>query len=148
MSDKKKTARDGDMTMDMNVDALAANLHHGMGQTSNRVAGRPVDLVHLARYTLGNNSIEREVLSLFRTQSSQFLRRLKEAVNDTAWKQAAHTIRDSALEIGAWQVARTAEHAEELEAEPRSERQGRVIKDLEQRIDEANCFIGSLLADA
>jgi len=129
--------------MDMNVEALAANLHHGMGQSSNRVTGRPVDLVHLARYTLGNNSIEREVLSLFRTQSSQFLSRLKEAVNESAWKQAAHTIRDSALEIGAWHVARTAE-----DAEAHSERQGRVIEDLEQRIDEANCFIGSLLADA
>lgn len=134
--------------MEMTVEALAANPLDGMGQSPNRVTGRPVDLVHLARYTLGNNSIEREVLSLFRTQSSLFLQRLKEAVSDRARQQAAHTIKDSALEVGAWQIARTAEDAEGLEGDAYSERQGRIIQDLEQRIDEANCFIGCLLADA
>jgi hypothetical protein len=134
--------------MEMTVDALAANTQDGVGHSPIRMTGRPVDLVHLARYTLGNNSIEREVLSLFRTQSNLFLQRLKEAVSKTARQKAAHTIKDSALEIGAWQIARTAEDAEWLEADAYSERQGRIIQDLEQRIDEANCYIGSLLADA
>jgi porphobilinogen deaminase len=43
-------------------------------------------------------------LSLFRTQSSLFLKRLKEAVSDKVCQQAAHTIKDSALEIGAWRT--------------------------------------------
>jgi len=134
--------------MELTVDALAANPQDGVGYSPNRVSGRPVDLVHLARYTLGNNSIEREVLSLFRTQSCLFLQRLKEAVSDRARREAAHTIKDSALEIGAWHIARSAEDAGALERDAYCARQRRIISDLEQRIDEANCFIGSLLADA
>ena len=53
------------LALALTVDALAATPQDGVGHSSNRVSGRPVDLVHLARYTLGNNTIEREVLSLF-----------------------------------------------------------------------------------
>ncbi len=134
--------------MEMTVEAFAVHPQDGVGQSPKRSSTRPVDLVHLARYTLGDNMIEREVLGLFRRQSQLFLQRLNEAVSHTAWRQAAHTIKDSALGIGAWRIAKTAEYAEALEGDALSERHRWVIQDLEQRIEEANGFIGSLLADA
>ena len=41
-----------------------------------RPASRPVDLVHLSRYTLGDRALEREMLDLFCTQSAVYLERL------------------------------------------------------------------------
>jgi hypothetical protein len=46
---------------------------------------RPVDLVHLSRYTLGVRNLEREVVELFCTQSAIYLERLREAPSDRQW---------------------------------------------------------------
>jgi len=40
-------------------------------------SSRPVDLVHLSRYTLGERALEREVLELFCIQSLVYLERLR-----------------------------------------------------------------------
>ena len=44
-----------------------------------KTSSRPVDLVHLSRYTLGERALEREVLELFCTQSAIYLERLRAA---------------------------------------------------------------------
>ena len=111
------------------------------------MTNRPVDLVHLARYTLGDRALEREVLALFRTQSLIYLQRLKEAGEDKAWQDAAHTIKGSARGIGAWRVARTAEAAEALDGAEREREGGEVLETLERRISEANSYIGTLLTE-
>ena len=46
---------------------------------------RPVDLVHLAKYTLGNRSAEREILELFSRQSDLYFERLRSAETEKAW---------------------------------------------------------------
>ncbi len=81
--------------------------------------GQPVDLAHLARHTLGNHDLEREVLALFLRQSAVYLDRLRDAESATERRAAAHTIKGSARGIGAWQVAEAAdavEHAAETDA--------------------------------
>jgi len=119
-----------------------------MGGQRESVSMRPVDLVHLARYTMGNRLLEREVLELFLTQSKLYLTRLSEAGDAKAWRDAAHTIKGSARGIGAWQVACCAEEAESLnEAALKNERQG-AIDALEINIKETNGYIRSLLSDA
>ena len=120
----------------------------GQEQFSSPSSGRPVDLVHLARYTLGNRSLEREVLKLFRTQSEIYLQRLKEAGADKDWVDAAHTIKGSARGIGAWQVAKSAEAAEALSGKKRKAGSVEILRELERRIEEANGYIASLLAEA
>ena len=40
---------------------------------------RPIDLVHLARTTLGDRSLEREVLQLFDRQSTLLIARMRTA---------------------------------------------------------------------
>ncbi len=77
-------------------------------------SSRPVDLVHLSRYTLGERALEREVLELFCTQSLVYLERLREAESDKDWKDVAHSLKGSASAIGAWRAAEAAQRAEAL----------------------------------
>lgn len=109
---------------------------------------RPVDLVHLARYTLGNRNLEREVLELFLTHSVLYLNRLKQAISDKEWQGAAHTIKGSARGIGAWKIAESATHAEHLQGEALERERSRAVAALERDIEAANSYIGSLLASA
>ncbi len=111
-------------------------------------AGRPVDLVHLARYTLGDRSLEREVLQLFVTQSRLYLERLREAGTPEAWRAAAHTIKGSARGIGAWQIAACAEAAESLPDAAFASGRGEVLAALDAHIGDVNAYIRALLADA
>lgn len=109
---------------------------------------RPVDLVHLARYTFGNRSLEREVLRLFLSQSQACLRRLKEAGgDDQAWRDAAHTLTGSARAIGAWGVAHLAEQAQALPATTPSTERERLLDVLASQIGDTNDFIRALLTE-
>jgi HPt (histidine-containing phosphotransfer) domain-containing protein len=76
-----------------------------------------VDRAYLARFTLGNAALEREVLELFAAQAPVYLQRLREANCIKAWKEATHTIKGSASAIGAWRLARLAEMAEKVDVE-------------------------------
>lgn len=118
------------------------------GKCSDPVCEKPVDLVHLARYTLGSRSLEREVLELFLTQSIMYLNRLKQAMNEKSWHDAAHTIKGSAKGIGAWQVVASAEAAESMQGKIPANRKETVVAALEDEIRTANSYIESLLADA
>ena len=42
-------------------------------ETAPQSASRPIDLVHLARQTLGDRSLEQEVLRLFLTQMDVYM---------------------------------------------------------------------------
>ena len=68
--------------------------------------------------TLGERSLEREVLALFDRQTELLLPRIRGAGRPAA-ATLAHTMKGSALGIGAWRVARAAEAVEQApEAEP------------------------------
>lgn len=108
-------------------------------------SGRPVDLVHLSRFTLGDEKLEREVLKLFRVQTRIYLDRLEVAADSTSWRDAAHTIKGSAMGIGAWTVASAAQMAEELADTPAGK--GAALKELKSAIDAAVTFIDALLGD-
>lgn len=129
--------------------ALAAEMKTGEAQalSAGPAFNRPVDLVHLARYTLGSRPLEREVLKLFLTQSVLYLQRLKDAGADKDWADAAHTIKGSAKGIGAWQVAKCAEVAEALCGEARKSGSIPALRELERAIGEANGYIETLLIE-
>lgn len=129
--------------------ALAAEINaiEAHDTASSQAFNRPVDLVHLSRYTLGNRSLEREVLSLFLTQSAIYLQRLKEAGADKDWVDAAHTIKGSAKSIGAWQLARSAETAEAMRGNARKSGSSRLLAELERLMGETNSYIESLLGE-
>ena len=101
---------------------------------------RPIDLVHLARATLGDRSLEREVLQLFDRQSALLIARLRNAGPDGV-AMIAHTLKGSARGIGAWRVARAAE-AVELAGSTES---GAALERLAAATDEARAVIADLL---
>lgn len=110
-------------------------------------AGRPVDLVHLAKYTMGNRELEREVLTLFTKQSLIYLDRLRNAADKQTWCEAAHTLKGSARGIGAWQVADVVASLEHLSGKRSGGEKAVLVEALCDSVDEANGFIESLLAE-
>ena len=101
---------------------------------------RPIDLVHLARATLGDRSLEREVLQLFDRQSTLLIARLRNA-GPGGVAMIAHTMKGSARGIGAWRVARAAEAvelADDMEI-------GGALARLAAATDEARAVIADLL---
>ena len=115
--------------------------------SGDRVIGeRPVDLAHLARYTMGDRGLEREILTLFARQSAIYATRLRRARSVKAWMEAAHTLKGSSRGIGAWRVADAAENAERRAGEAGSADGNRIADAVAERVAEANRFIEDLLA--
>jgi len=109
-------------------------------------AGRPVDLVHLSRQTLGDRDLEREVLTLFERQSITMIQRLKHATTARTWAEAAHTLKGSARGIGAFAVAEAAERVEMDQIDHLSTDSWQDLARLEATVTETNRFIAELRA--
>ena len=101
--------------------------------------------MHLSRYTLGDRALEREVLEFFCAQSSIYLERLRAAGSDKEWKDAAHSLKGSASAIGAWRVASACERVETFLGD--TEERVPHLRELEVSLQEAEIYIGMLLAD-
>jgi HPt (histidine-containing phosphotransfer) domain-containing protein len=74
----------------------------------------PIDLTHLGLYTGGDAALERELLELFLGNATGYLALLAAAADDQAWRRAAHSLKGSALGVGAPKVAMLATAAEGL----------------------------------
>ena len=71
-----------------------------------------VDFKHLETYAGGDMALVEEVLGLFREQAAIWVRLLDPAAEDGAWRDAAHTLKGSALGVGAFGVAEACAAAE------------------------------------
>ena len=76
-----------------------------------------LDLAHLARMTLGECALEREVLALFGRQVDMLLVRMA-SEEPRLVAALAHTLAGSASAIGAWKVAEAATAVERAACEP------------------------------
>ncbi len=104
--------------------------------------GAPVDLVHLARHTLGNRELEREVLRLFSRQSSMMMERMQEAGDREALGRCLHTLLGSARGVGAWKVSEAVETVQQaLEEDAAAD-----LTALRAAVAESGAFIDALLA--
>jgi HPt (histidine-containing phosphotransfer) domain-containing protein len=106
---------------------------------------RTIDLVHLARMTLGDPSLEREVLQLFVRQATMLLERMN-AAPAPAIGTFAHTLKGSAQGLGAWQVAAAAEAVESAAREHCSDLAATLMA-LSSAVAEAKSSIDDLLRD-
>jgi len=104
---------------------------------------RPIDLVHLARMTLGDRGLEREVLALFDRQATVLVSRMR-AASPGAVTSVAHTLKGSARGVGAWRVAAAAE-AVELAASASEPDLAAAIGRLAAVAEEARAVIAELL---
>lgn len=73
-----------------------------------------LDRAYLARFTMGNVDLEREVLGLFADQAPTYLARMQAASTQVDWREAAHTLKGSAAAVGAVKVAKLAEVIERI----------------------------------
>jgi chemotaxis protein histidine kinase CheA len=78
--------------------------------------GPPLDLVHLACQCLGDHELEAELLGLFRLQAPALTAELSglPLLSLESKAKIAHTLRGSALAVGARRVASAAWRVEEL----------------------------------
>lgn len=90
-----------------------------------------IDTGHLARMTLGDTTLQHEVLTLFITQSASLIDRLAQCPANAA--ALAHTLKGSARGIGAFAVAACAERLERAVGDRKA--QVSALTDLRQAID-------------
>ncbi|SHM16778.1 Hpt domain-containing protein [Roseibium suaedae] len=101
----------------------------------------PIDLVSLAANTLGNRDLEREVLRMFRAQTSSMMSRIDQEASAAVRKDLVHTLKGSARAIGASHVAAACEDLEAvLEKGDAPD-----FRPLVSAVEEVNAYIGSLL---
>jgi HPt (histidine-containing phosphotransfer) domain-containing protein len=105
---------------------------------------QPIDVAHLARMTLGEPSLEREVLQLFDRQAAMLLTRMRQATPAVV-AACAHTLKGSSRGIGAWRVGRAAEAVELAAAAANATEVTSAINQLSASVDEARLVIADLL---
>lgn len=79
-------------------------------------AGRAssVDFSHLENYVAGDQAVVREVLGLFSDQARTVLPTLNPFAAGDDWRNAAHSLKGSALGIGAFALAEACSDAESV----------------------------------
>ncbi|KKB80436.1 hypothetical protein VW35_05470 [Devosia soli] len=109
-------------------------------------AVRPVDLVHLAKQCLGDESLELEVLRLFDTTLKTYYEKLQLAASFDDIALVLHSIKGAASGVGAWSIA---DIAKAMEHEMRSGRpltQER-IADLGLMVEDVRGFIARMVTN-
>ena len=137
----KADAIDVTKTADRAADQ-SANVGHAVAPPL--APGAPaLDLAHLARMTLGESALEREVLALFDRQADMLLTRM--ASEEPRMVAAlAHTLAGSASGIGAWKVAEAATAVERAAAESGAIVLAGLMNQLVAAVAEVHAAIGGL----
>ena len=111
----------------------------------NDADGAVIDTEHLSRMTLGELSLQREVLALFDRQADMLLPRIRQGAPAMA-AASAHTLKGSAVGIGAFKVARAVEDVEQAQSlELRDAAIAAAVDTLAAVLDEAKAEIARLL---
>jgi len=100
-----------------------------------------IDFAHLARMTMGEARLEREVLTLFERQAGILLARMRDAPA-AAMAAFAHTLKGSARGVGACRVAEAAGAVEAAVAQG-NDRTAALAR-LAVAVDEAKALIADL----
>jgi HPt (histidine-containing phosphotransfer) domain-containing protein len=107
------------------------------GETCAKARTRPVDLVHLAKQTMGDRALEQEVLALF-VQQTRLVRDKIASASVPERLRLAHGLKGSARGVGAFSIA---DCAAEIENSP-GDRQ--LMLRLARLIDEVRDFIAAI----
>ncbi|MEQ9179152.1 MAG: Hpt domain-containing protein [Nitratireductor sp.] len=107
------------------------------GETCVASRRRPIDLVHLARQTMGDRALEQEVLSMF-VQQAQSVRDQIGRSDAAQRRVLAHGLKGSARGVGAFIVA---ELADALETDPDDKR---AVDGLSKAIEDVRDFVAAI----
>ena len=100
----------------------------------------PIDVLHLRQMTLGDASVENEVLTMFSAQSAELIGALATLLPDAA--NLAHKLKGSARAIGAFHVA---EAVENFEAALRDGDTSAPLDALQHAVERARAAIEAML---
>lgn len=106
---------------------------------------RPIDLVHLARQTMGDHGLECEVLRMFEKQVEIYFNRVRAATDPYEITMGLHTLKGSAQGVGAMALAEQA-RAAEGEFARTGALDDETIADLALAVAEVVGYIGSILS--
>ena len=101
----------------------------------------PIDTAHLQRMTLGDASLEREVLAMFSAQAAGLVHALANSPGNAS--TLAHTLKGSARAIGAFAVADAANSLERLIRSGGDRR--RALVELNDAVAQARAAIDEIL---
>ncbi len=107
---------------------------------------RPIDLVHLARQTLGDPGLEAEILTLFSEMAATYLAKVTDSDDINEMALGLHSLKGAAAGIGAGAIANEAAAAE---AELRENKKlgTERVNDLAMAVEEVRAFIADLLTE-
>ena len=120
----------------------------GLMLDSQRVdrTNRPLDLVFLARQTMGDRGLECEVLRMFETQVALYFERVASATDAEQIALGLHTLKGAARSVGAVALAEQAKAAEEeFAASGRLDEE--TLADLGMAVSEVVGYIGAILSE-
>jgi HPt (histidine-containing phosphotransfer) domain-containing protein len=122
--------------------------NHIPGSASTNPKPPVIDLVHLARQSLGDQELELELLDMFERQAARIIARLTGSpASPKTMSDLAHTLKGSAAAIGAERVAEKAALLEALWGGPApGEGAAEALSDLAGAVEEARAVILKLIA--
>jgi len=105
---------------------------------SGRTKSVPVifDRSHLAQYTLDSPELEREIVGLFVAQLPAILDRLQNGDSREDWRIAAHTLKGSALAIGACKIGDLARKLEPVNSPEQEAKRKKLLSGLVRAVNE------------
>jgi HPt (histidine-containing phosphotransfer) domain-containing protein len=109
---------------------------------------RPVDMVHLARYTGGDAALNAEVFALFVGQATELMSQLESVIRtgDTKqWRHVTHTVKGAARGIGAFGLADAAASAEPIDPALDAESAAQALRQINAQAESVRLFIAAYL---
>ncbi|VAW19797.1 hypothetical protein MNBD_ALPHA12-671 [hydrothermal vent metagenome] len=105
---------------------------------------RPIDLVHLAKQSLGDPGLEEEILRMFDQVVQTYVRRVSKNIACEEVLADLHALKGAARGVGAFGIAAMAE-AGEAEARKDGALSAETLSDIGIAVEEVRSFISQLL---
>jgi HPt (histidine-containing phosphotransfer) domain-containing protein len=94
------------------------------------------DRSRLAQYTMDSHDLEREIVGLFMAQLPAILDRLQNVDSRDDWRIATHTLKGSALAIGACKIGDLAKKLEPVNSPEQEAKRKKLLSGLIRAVDE------------
>jgi HPt (histidine-containing phosphotransfer) domain-containing protein len=107
---------------------------------------RPLDLVHLARQTMGDRGLECEVLRMFERQVNLYFERVRATTDPQEIAMGLHTLKGASLGVGAMALAELVRGAE-TEFRRNGHVDGETLDDMAMAVSEVSAYILSIVED-
>ncbi len=102
------------------------------------------DRAHLAQYTMDSPELEREIIGLFVAQLPAILDRLQNVDSREDWRIATHTLKGSALAIGACKIGDLAKKLEPVNSPEQEAKRKKLLSGLVRAVNEFDKMVRQL----